>query len=148
MMVRWMSWGLVMVCVSAQVGFSQAAPGPNSGAAAPNYVDENPKDPAPLRIEGVEGKVQGLGGDRMPRVTVLLFTENGHSLIATVMTDRDGKFRFDKVDHGLYRVVAKDEGLCPANIPIDVESSLIKHKKLVITMQPKDIDTCSYAVAK
>jgi hypothetical protein len=44
--------------------------------------------------------------------------------------------------------VVRVEGLCPANIPVNVESSLLAHRKLVITMQPKDIDTCSYATAK
>jgi hypothetical protein len=139
-MLRWMTLGLVVLSIG---GRSVRAQEP----ASKTYVDENSKDPDPLKIDGVEGRVQGLGGDRMPRVTVLLFTD-GRTLVASAMTDKDGKFRFDKVDHGLYRVVAKSDGLCPANIPVDVESSLIKHKKLVITMQPKDIDTCSYGMAK
>jgi hypothetical protein len=132
-MLRWMTLGLVVLSIG---GRSVRAQEP----ASKTYVDENSKDPDPLKIDGVEGRVQGLGGDRMPRVTVLLFTD-GRTLVASAMTDKDGKF-------GLYRVVAKSDGLCPANIPVDVESSLIKHKKLVITMQPKDIDTCSYGMAK
>jgi hypothetical protein len=92
--------------------------------------------------------VRGLGGDAMPRVSVSLFTEEGHALIATVVSDRDGKFRFAKVDHGLYRVLATVEGLCTANIPIKLESSLLKHRKLEITMRPKGLDTCSYGMAK
>jgi hypothetical protein len=84
----------------------------------------------------------------MSRASVSLFSEAGHTLIGTVLSDKDGKFRFAKVEKGLYRVVAKVEGLCPANIPVKVESSLLAHRKLVITMQPKDIDTCSYGMAK
>ena len=84
----------------------------------------------------------------MSRATVSLFTEQGHALVATAVSDKDGKFKFAKVDKGLYRVVARVEGLCTANIPILVESSLLAHRKVVITMRPKDIDTCSYGMAK
>ena len=117
-------------------------------AAPVTYVDENTPDPPPLKLSGVEGTVRGLGGDAMSRVSVSLFTEVGHTLLTTVITDKDGKFRFVKVEKGLYRVVAKIQGLCPANIPVKVESGLLAHHRLEITMQPKDIDTCSYGMAK
>ena len=119
-----------------------------AATAAAAYADENGTDPAPLNLRRLEGKVVGLGGEPMPHTQVALFTENGHSLIGSVMSDREGKFRFDKVDKGLYRVVARAEGLCPANIPIKIESSLLGKRKLIITMRPKDIDTCSYGMAK
>jgi hypothetical protein len=112
------------------------------------YVDENQTDPAPLKLREVEGSVRGLGGDGMPRASVSLFNEEGHTLIATVLSDKDGKFRFDKVEKGRYRVVVRSAGLCPANIPIVVESSLLAHRKIIVTMQAKDIDTCSYGMAK
>lgn len=124
-----------------------AAPA-RAAQAAPGYVNENPADPAPLKLNGVEGRVRGLGGDAIPRASVSLFTEDRHELVATVMSDRDGKFRFTKVEKGLYRVVARVEGLCAANIPILVESSILAHHKLEITMQPKDVDKCSYGMAK
>jgi hypothetical protein len=117
-------------------------------AGAPAYVDENSVDPAPLKLIAVEGTVRGLGGDAMPRTTVSLFTEDGHALLATAMTDKDGKFRFSKVDKGLYRVVASIAGLCTANVPIKVESSLLAKRRIEITMQPKDLDKCSYGMAK
>ena len=91
--------------------------------------------------------VRGLGGDAMPMAQVSLFAEDGHALVAAAVTDKDGKFRF-KVDKGLYRVVARVEGLCPANVPVKVESSVLAKHKLVITMVAKDIDTCSYGMAK
>jgi hypothetical protein len=133
----------VFLVAAAPVGWAQAAPG-----AAPAYVDENATDPAPLKLEGLEGNVRGLGGDAMAMVWVSLFTEQGHALVATVVSDRDGKFKFTKVDKGLYRVVAQVAGLCPANIPVRVESSLLAHHRLEITMRPKEMDTCSYGMAK
>jgi hypothetical protein len=92
--------------------------------------------------------VRGLGGDAMSRAAVALFTEQGHELVGSAISDRDGKFKFAKVDKGLYRVVVSVQGLCTANVPILVESSLLAHRRLVVTMRPKDIDTCSYGTTK
>ena len=135
--------GLVSFLIAVPALAGQVVP-----TVAAAYVNENQTDPAPLKLSDVAGRVRGLGGDAMPRVSVSLFTEEGHALIATVVSDRDGKFRFAKVDHGLYRVLATVEGLCTANIPIKLESSLLKHRKLEITMRPKGLDTCSYGMAK
>lgn len=114
----------------------------------PVYVNENQSDPAPLKLRDLQGTVVGLGGDPMPRAMVSLFTEDAHTLVGSETTDRDGKFKFQKVRHGMYRVVARVEGLCPANIPIALESSLLAHRRLEITMRPKDIGTCSYGLGK
>ncbi len=132
--------GLLFASVDAR---TQAPP-----TAPPAYVNENSTDPAPLKLRELDGVVRGLGGDSMPRASVALFTENGHQLIASAMSDKDGKFRFAKLDKGPYRVVVRSEGLCPANIPIVIEGSLLAGRRLIVTMQPKDIDTCSYGMSK
>ncbi len=54
----------------AHVGWGQ-----KTDPVVPTYVNENPKDPAPLKLDGLEGKVTGLGGDGMFGATVSLFTE-------------------------------------------------------------------------
>jgi len=80
---------------------------------------------------------------------VSLFSEQTpHVLVASTNSDRDGKFKFDKVAKGFYRVIARIDGLCTANIPVKIESSLLAGRRLIITMRPKDIDTCSYGMAK
>jgi hypothetical protein len=135
---------LAGVLIAGRTTSAQSAPSDAPAA----YVNENPADPAPLKLREVEGTVRGLGGDPMPRAWVSLFNEQGHTLISTVLSDKDGKFRFNKVDKGLYRVVVRVQGLCPANVPILVESSLLARRKFVITMLAKDIDTCSYGMAK
>lgn len=141
---RIVTLGLVILGIGARAGVAQSAAVP-----VPVYVDENAQDPAPLRLDGLNGKVQGLGGDPMPRAVVSLFTEQApHVLVASVNSDRDGKFKFDKVEKGLYRVIARVDGLCTANIPVKIEGSVLAHHELVITMRPKDIDTCSYGMAK
>jgi hypothetical protein len=148
MMKTGMGWVRLGAC-----GLLALGPMARGQAAAPAtvdaavYVDENPREPAVLKLDGLEGSVRGLGGDALPMAKVSLFTEDGHALLATVETDKDGKFRF-KADKGFYRVVARVEGLCPANVPVKVGSSVLAKHKLVITMVAKDIDTCSYGVAK
>jgi hypothetical protein len=44
--------------------------------------------------------------------------------------------------------VVRVEGLCTANVPIVVESSLLAHRKVIVTMRAKDLDTCSYGMTK
>jgi hypothetical protein len=144
-MKRWVVGAGVCGLLAAGMGVpGQVAP---AGADAAAYVDENPAPPKLLKLDGLEGAVRGLGGDALPMAKVSLFAEDGHALVATTVTDREGKFRF-KVEKGLYRVVARVEGLCPANVPVKVESSVLAKHKLVITMVAKDIDTCSYGTAK
>ena len=130
--------------VALVVGSAAVAQSP----VVPKYVNENPKDPAPLKMRELQGTVRGLGGEPMPRAMVSLFTEDTHTLVGSETTDRDGKFKFEKVQKGAYRVVARVEGLCAANIPIIIEGGFLGHKKLEITMRAKDIDTCSYGMAK
>ncbi len=148
--IVWLAVGLIVVWGAAVAVPAHAAErgAQAAGANGAVYADENGTDPAPLNLRELEGSVRGLGGEAMPRAQVALFTENGHALVATTTRDREGKFRFDKVQKGLYRVVARVEGLCPANVPIKIESSLLAHRKLIITMRPKDIDTCSYGTTK
>lgn len=142
-------WVVALAVVTSAVCANAAGGRAQSAAATPAvYVNENGTDPAPLNLRELEGKVVDLGGEAMPRTQVALFTENGHSLLATVVSDREGKFHFEKVEKGLYRVVARVEGLCPANVPVKLESGLLAKHKLIITMRPKDPDTCSYGVAK
>jgi hypothetical protein len=135
--------------LAGQPAQGQAAPA-TAPTNASTYVDENSTPPAPLKLSGIVGRIRGLGGDPIPRATISLFTDEGtvHTFLSSVVSDRDGKFHFDKVEHGLYRVVARVDGLCTANVPVKVEASLIMHRKLEITMRPKDIDTCSYGMAK
>jgi hypothetical protein len=130
------------------IAIAVGAEGIAQSPVVPRYVNENSKDPAPLKLRELQGTVVGLGGDPMSRAMVSLFTEDTHTLVGSETTDRDGKFKFEKVEKGSYRVVARVEGLCPANIPVVVEGGFLGHRKLQITMRPKDIDTCSYGMAK
>jgi len=140
-------WMVLAAAIAAAIPAVKASAAGQTTAAA-TYVNENGTDPAPLNLRELQGKVEGLGGEAMPRVQLALFREGDHSLLATTVSGIDGKFKFDKVEKGLYRIVARVEGLCPANVPVKMESGLLAKRKMTITMRPKGLDTCSYGVAK
>jgi hypothetical protein len=112
------------------------------------YVDKNPTEPKLIKVSAVDGVVRDPEKITFPNASILLFAEQGHALIETVKSDGRGHFAFGKIPPGHYRVVAKVAGLCPANIAIEVETSVIAHRKIEIVMQPQGIDICSYGIAK
>jgi len=137
-----LAWPL-LAAQAAQAASPQGAPDTGN-----TYEDHNQVDPRPLDVSSVAGSIHDPGKLSFPGATILLFTEQGHTLIASTKSDRNGHFEFAKVKSGLYRLVAKIDALCPANIPIKVESSVFAHRKIQITMQPQGFDTCSYGMTK
>jgi Carboxypeptidase regulatory-like domain len=131
-------------CLIFLLGLAHPAP-----AQAPDaYVNKNPTEPKLIKVSAVDGIVRDPEKITFPNASILLFAEQGHALIETVKSDGKGHFAFGKIPPGHYRVVAKVDGLCPANIPIEVETSVIAHRKIEFVMQPQGIDICSYAIAK
>jgi len=144
---------LALVAFGAQAALAQATPAPTAmGQLAPQttdaYEDHNQSPPRALEFSTIEGFVHDPGKIPYPNASVLLFTEQEHSLVASVKSDRNGRFDFGKIKPGLYRVVAKVGNLCPANIPVKVSSFALGHRRLQITMQPGGLDTCSYGTMK
>ena len=127
----------------AQAASAQPAPAPTS-----TYENHNVVDPHPLDVNTVAGSVHDPGKLTFSGALILLFTEQDHTLVATTRSDNNGRFEFAKIKPGLYRLIAKIDALCPANIPIKVSSSPLAHRKIQITMQPQDLDTCSYGTTK
>ncbi len=52
----------------------------------------------------------------IPKVCVAVFTE--HKLVDTTESDAGGKFSLQNVPPGRYRLVAKADPLCVANVPL------------------------------
>ena len=106
------------------------------------YEYRNQTDPRPVSIAIISGIAQDKDQVRIPNVCLGLFL--GHRLVSTAVTDQKGRFRFGRVNPGRYRIVAKYEGFCTANIPVLVKPTSKQHKRLVFHMEPTGIDTCSY----
>jgi hypothetical protein len=141
------------VFCGAQPALAQVTPAPGALAQpAPQtneaYEDHNQSPPRALDFSTIEGNIHDPGKIAYPNASVLLFTEQGHTLVASVKSDHNGRFEFGKIKPGLYRVVAKLGSLCAANIPVKVSSFVLGRHRLQITMQPGGLDTCSYGTAK
>jgi hypothetical protein len=107
-----------------------------------SYEDHNQIDYGPLRVSVAEGNARDTQGAVIPNVCMGVFSEPDHKLIATTQTDAKGAFKFPPVAKGRYRLVAKCEGFCTANVILLVQRAT--GRSLRLHMRPAGIDTCSY----
>ena len=114
------------------------------------YENHNQVDYEPLKVLAVLGtgmvetNDKSQPGKAVPGACLSLFTEKEHKLVASVTADSDGRFQFAAVPVGNYRLVARSDGFCTANIPLEVVKSSHRKPKLVVRFRPAGIDTCSY----
>lgn len=122
----------------------------NSSTCSTLYENHNQIDYGPLKVEVVQGTSDiQVGTQKQPGVPgacLVLFTEKDHRLVASVKADADGRFELKDVAPGRYRLLARAEGFCTANIPLEVVKSARHHKaEILVHFRPAGIDTCSYA---
>jgi hypothetical protein len=118
-----------------------------NGASSPcvvEYENHNQIDYRPLIVQEVKGTITD-PQSAVPKVCVGVFTEKDHKLIAATESDAEGKFSLQGVPHGRYRLVAKADPLCAANVPIQVVKSQKTKQVLRLHMKPRGLDSCSYA---
>ncbi len=116
------------------------------------YEYHNQVDPLPLRVSNIRGTsiIQFGDGQTQPAVPgacYTLFTEgngDGHALVSTVRAGTDGRFEFAGVRPGLYRLVARADGFCPANVPIKVVRYFGGNREIVVHFCLAAIDICSF----
>ena len=108
------------------------------------YENHNQIDYGPLSVRQVAGLAHDDNGDLIPNMNVGLFTEKEHALVAVAQTGGDGKFIFKGVAPGRYRLVAKSEGFCTANVPIAVGNSKRANSIIELHMKVGRIDSCSF----
>ena len=118
------------------------------------YGNRNQVTPASLKISTVKGRVIAEGGtaakDAAPVPACLgLFREDDHQLVASTTADEKGRFEFESISAGLYRLVVRDpqNAFCVANVPLQIVRSQ-RGKPLVIHLRPSGVDTCSYGDLK
>jgi hypothetical protein len=121
------------------------------------YESKNQIDPSPLIVSVVSGRVisevEDLGGSvreigPVDKACIGLFTEKGDQLKATAVADDEGRFTFNAVPAGRYRLVVRANSLCVANVLIrivrDKRGHTQNHKQIVIHMRAAGYDSCSY----
>ena len=116
------------------------------------YGNRNQVEPKRSSVRGISGRVIAEVGQPAKEVGAVpaclgLFTESDHRLIASVVADDEGRFKFGSVSPGKYRLVVRDpqNGFCVANMPLSIAKwPRGKAKSLVIHMRPAGVDDCSY----
>ena len=112
------------------------------------YENHNQVDPRALSLRGISGKAVDSEGIAIPGVCVALFTEQ-QRLVSTVSSNEEGRFQLKQVAPGSYRLVAKYNGFCVANVPLRVVAwpagGVVKRRRIVLHMRPTLMHQCGYA---
>jgi hypothetical protein len=103
-------------------------------------------DPSPIELRQVKGRVLSPDATAMPQVCVGIFTEPEHKLIRYTETDETGLFALDMtgLPDGEYRLVGQAPYFCPANSLLRSKSRSRHKTTLVVHLNVRGIDTCSY----
>lgn len=118
------------------------------------YENHNQVDYGPLKLPSIQGRgVVGhsseFAGHPVGGACLSLFSETTHKWIKTIVADSEGRFKFDLVNPGRYRLIARAPYLCPANIPIVVTNSGRRNRlgslQLLIHFKAMGlVDECSF----
>jgi len=118
-----------------------------SSPCAVVYENHNQIDYGPLVVQEVEGTVVGPQQTAISKACVSVFTEKDHKLLATTLSDANGKFSLQSLPTGRYRLVVSANPLCAANVLLRVVKHSMKKRILQVHMKARGLDTCSYGEA-
>lgn len=141
---------LVIVALSC----THALPQQQSVCSNTSYEDHNQVDYKPLKLTMLQGRGvveikdnEIKSNETVPGACLSLFTLD-HNFVQSVKADAAGEFRFDNVAPGKYRLIARAQGFCTANIPINLVKASHRSKRLenevVVHYRLTGIDTCSW----
>jgi hypothetical protein len=109
------------------------------------HENRNQVDPKPIKLPSISGSAKDEQGAPITKVCIGLFSEKDHRLVDSTETAENGRFAFGKVPPGQYRLVAKHQVLCTANVILLVTNRQSRSKKeLRLHMNVAGIDKCSY----
>ena len=117
------------------------------------YENHNQIDYGRVKVNVVQGGSRAEVGDQIfpwaPGACLVLFTEKDHKLVSSIKAGQYGDFDFGDVAPGRYRLIARAEGFCTANIPIRVVKSTHIGKLgfklgILVYFLPKGMARCSY----
>jgi hypothetical protein len=115
---------------------------------ASEYVNQNQIDPPTLSVREISGRVIDPNDVAIASACVSLFSESDHRLLRTTIADKEGRFRLREVRQGHYRLLVYVAGFCTANVRLRIVSwpagGAYKSRKLVIHMDARGVDRCSY----
>jgi hypothetical protein len=142
--------GCLLVAFASSLAYAQQQ---DSSCKSPiEYDNRNQVDPKRSSVRGISGRVIAEVGRPAKEIGSVpaclgLFTEKDHRLVASVAADEEGRFKFNSVPPGKYRLIVRDSqnSFCVANLPLRVVRwQRGQTKPLVIHMRLPWIDDCSY----
>ncbi len=143
-----MAFASLLVVVPLVPGTCLAQQSNGTSGCSTTYEDHNQTDHSPLKVTDVRGGTRMQVGDQelpgSPGACLILFSEKGHKLVASIKADEDGTFELKDVAPGRYRLLARVGRFCTANIPIKVVKSSRDRTGILVYFVPAGIDTCSY----
>jgi len=93
----------------------------------------------PVSVRSIAGKLMDMNRAPMPEVCLGLFTDKGHRLVASTVTNEDGEFDFSDIPEGKYRLLARVPGFYVADITVQVVDwpggGILRRKKITIYME-------------
>jgi hypothetical protein len=133
--------------LAGQSCFAAAQPEDSSNCSAA-YENDNQVENPPPKIHIIQGSTEiDVATERQTDVAgacFTLFTEKDHALVAGAKSSANGHLEFDAVPPGRYRLVARANGLCAANVSIVVVKSPRVKSRIVFDFVAAGIDACSY----
>ena len=119
-----------------------------------SYEDHNQGDYKPLKLATLQGR--GVieikdnvvkPNETVPGACLSLFTLD-QKFVRSVKADAAGEFKFENVAPGRYRLIARAQGFCTANIPINLvkasSMSKLRENEIIVHYRLTGIDTCSW----
>jgi carboxypeptidase family protein len=106
-------------------------------------------DYGPLKVHAIRGtNLIEVGNEQqqmgIPGACLILFTESDRRLVASVKTGADGRFEMKGIVPGRYRLIARLNGFCTANIPVEIIKSSRRKTQIVVHFRVTGLDDCSY----
>ena len=119
--------------------------------ASLKYEDKNQLTPSQLTVKKVSGQLVVEGDENYPfiDICIALFDEKNKKFIfikeISEMSE-NGKFNIKKIPNGKYRLIVKtlSNFFCVANVPIEINNTISKNRKISIIMRPSGLDDCSF----
>lgn len=134
---------VILSAVSSCLAWPQAA---DSYKCSTTYEDRNQADYT-LRVHAIQGTGEIDVGHKKrwdaSDACYILFTDQDHKLVASFRGAIDGHFGL-KGAPDFYRLVARAETLCPANMRLQVIKSSRSAEKILVHFVAQGIDDCSY----
>jgi len=143
-----MRYALLTALLAVTCVLASAQSKTNICGAGIEYQDRNMVDYT-VTVRVLRGRVIDPAGVAVPRACVALFNSDHSKLLRWVESGDDGRFAMDRIKPGKYWLLTRDpqKAFCPAAARLQLRTSAAR-SKLIVHMEMKGIDSCSFCEAQ